>query len=160
MKILDEKLLFYLKKQNRFNWLYFFLMTLVYIILIVLLVVFQTRALENLFIFLCTAISCLYVWLVWMFIYCSIIPINKYCRLINIYLKNVHPQKIIVRFLQSKENIETINRIQCHFYLFDIVDENKNISLGMEKDLDYQFEPDVLYEISYYQQFIGEIKKI
>lgn len=160
MKILDEKLLFYLKKQNRLNWLYLFLMTLVYIILIVLLVVFQNRALENIFIFLCTTISCLYVWLIWMFIYCSIIPINKFSKLVTTYLKTIHPQKIIVRFIREKENLETINRIQCRFYLFDITDENKNIALGIEKDLTYQFEPDVLYEISYYQQFIGEIKKI
>ncbi len=159
MVILDEKLYKYLKKQNFINWMIILCCSVFYILIAFLLIYFQSREYANIFMVSASILTCVYVFFIWMLIYSSIIPITNYKKIIVSFLSNPSRQHLTLQYIETQSALTTIRRIRCKSLVFNIVGEDKNITFCVEKDVDLNLKENDIYEIYYYQQFIGEIKK-
>ncbi len=157
MKILNDELDKSLKKKNQINLWVIIGSTVLLAVILFLLIFYQSSSRQLLFSILCTVFTVIYLLVIWILIYASMTPIHRYRKVIKIY-NSRPPQHLVLQYLSTKEEVETINRIGCHCHVFLTDDgrEGKTIFFYTEESEKPDFVENEFYDIYYYQHFIGE----
>ncbi len=158
MKILNDDLSKHLKKENYKNLFILIGITLILGVIIFLILYFQRRELQTLYVILATIATALYIFFVWLILYASVIPIRRYQKIIYDY-NNVGHQKLTLVFLEEKEKVETIKRLECHCLSFKFTDNENEIHFYIYKDVNVDLEPGKTYEVNYRDFFLGEYQE-
>ncbi len=155
MLIFSSDLLKNLKKSNIWNLIFIIIGTIAFGVILFILIYYQSRELQTLFVILATIVGALYLFFVWALIYASIIPIHHYVKVINNYY-NYGAQKLTLEFIGLGDITETIKRIECTCLKFKFTDSENEIHFYTEKSQSLDLKEGEIYTIKYREYFIGE----